>query len=324
MERRGGKMNLKDSSSAVKLVCFEVRGSTYALPLSMIRSIQRVESFPVAPAEDGSIGSVAFTGGPIPVFGLPFLDAPSGTVAGVRYVIVIRDYVSLWGLLVDQIVERLSVASDALFPLPRTIGKAGGFFSRVAVLEERILLVLAPESLRNASTSEAEGAQGDEPETPLPSGLKKSTSPPRRRGQLIVFRTGTPPEGEPSYSFGLSITQIAEILRPSVPVPVPGARRGVLGLLPWRGQPLVLLDLNEKLRLARPRPIAEGRFLVVKSRRWDGYVAWAVEGDVRLLSLPVATWPAAAPAPIDAGLVLGQFELPGETIVIPALDSLLG
>lgn len=318
-------MNVKDSSSAVKLVCFEARGATYALPLSMVRAIQRVESFQVAPAEDGSIGSAVFTGGPIPVFGLPFLDAPSGTVAGVRYVIVIRDYVSLWGLLVDRIVERLSVASDALFPLPNAIGKAGGLFSQVAVLEERILLVLATAALRDASPFEVEGAEGDELETPPPASLKKKTSsPPRRRGQIVVFRTGTPPEGEPSYSFGLSITQIAEILRPSVPVPVPGARRGVLGLLPWRGQPLVLLDLNEKLRLARPRPIAEGRFLVVKSRRWDGYVAWAVEGDVRLLSLPVATWPAAAPAPIDASLVLGQFELPGETIVIPALDSLLG
>jgi chemotaxis signal transduction protein len=319
-------MILKDSSSAVKLVCFEARGATYALPLSTVRAIQRVESFLLAPAADGSIGSTAFTGGPIPVFGLRFLeDIPSGLSAGVRYVIVFRDPVSPWGLLVDRIVGRLSATSDALFPLPQAIGKAGGFFSRVAVLEERILLVLAPESLRNASTSEAEGVQGDELETPLPSGLKKSISPPRRqRGQLVLFRTGVPPEGEPSYSFGLSITQVAEILRPSVSAPIPGARRGVLGLLPWRGRPLALLDLNEKLGLTRARPVAEGRFLVVKSRRWNEYVAWAVESDVRLLSLPVATWPAAAPAPIDAGLVLGQFELPGETIVIPALDSLLG
>lgn len=319
-------MSLEDASSAELLVCFESGGAMYGLPLSAVRAIQRVESFLPAPAADGSIGSAAFTDGPIPVFGLGFLeDAPGALAAVVRYVIVLRDPVSPWGLLVDRIVGRLSAPSHALFPLPRAIGEAGSLFSRVAVLEERILLVLAPESLRNASTSEADG---DGLETPVPASPKEPVSPsrpsPRRRGQLVVFRTGTPDDGELPYSFGLSVTQVAEILRPSVPAPVPGARRGVLGLLPWRGRPLALLDLNEKLHLARSRPIEEGRFLVVKSRRWGEYVGWAVESGVRLLSLPVATWPAATPAPIDARLVLGQFELPGETIVIPALDSLLG
>lgn len=317
----------EDASSAERLVCFEARGATFAIPLSAVRAIQRVESFRLAPGTDGSIGSAAFTDGPIPVFGLPFLEDATGTAAsGVRYVIVLRDPVRPWGLLVDRIVERLSVASDALFPLPSAVGKAGGFFSRVAVLDERILLVLAAASLRNTSIFDAEGTGDDEIETPLPAAVPKkgAASSRRQRGQIVVFRTGTPFEGEASYSFGLSITQVAEILRPSAHVPVPGARRGVLGLLPWRGHPLALLDLNEKLGLWRSRPIAEGRFVVVKSRRWGGYVACAVESDVRLLSLPVATWPAASPAPIDAGLVLGQFELPGETIVIPALDSLLG
>jgi chemotaxis signal transduction protein len=80
------------------------------------------------------------------------------------------------------------------------------------------------------------------------------------QGQIMVFSVADPRPGEQPLSFGLSISQINEILYPLPLLPVPGAPPFVLGLVNWRDRPVPAIDLGARLGLApEASPSASGR-----------------------------------------------------------------
>jgi chemotaxis signal transduction protein len=183
------------------------------------------------------------------------------------------------------------------------------------------------------------------------------------QGQIMVFSVADPRPGEQPLSFGLSISQINEILYPLPLLPVPGAPPFVLGLINWRDRPVPAIDLGARLGLvpgetspsdnwatrliivrdksqvlpapsrALPAPVGAAQVSPVegvvegsssKAGSSQGVlVGFLIQPAIRALRLPLAHQPCSRALPLDQALTRGVVELENETLVIPDIRGML-
>jgi len=238
-----------------------------------------------------------------------------------------------WALLVDDVSRVIQIPADRLVPLPPiVVNPSADYFKGVILLNGRLTLFLAPErlhpdSLPNASGPVREAKSPDPTSSPSTrSGTTGAEGARRTRGQVLVFHTTEPDRAEHTLAFGLSISQVPEILG-SLPVtPVPGAAAFVLGLVNWRGRPVPVIDLDRCLGFGSS--LADGRTRLVIARdtgrpgksTWIGFPARPA---IQLLRLPVLHEPSSRSLSIDPTLIRGVVELEGETLIIPDLHTIV-
>ena len=238
-----------------------------------------------------------------------------------------------WALLADDVSRVIQIPADRLVPLPPVVvNPSADYFKGVILLNGRLTLFLAPErlhpdSLPNANGPVREAKSPDPTSSPSTrSGTTGAEGARRTRGQVLVFHTTEPDRAEHTLAFGLSISQVPEILG-SLPVtPVPGAAAFVLGLVNWRGRPVPVIDLDRCLGFGSS--LADGRTRLVIARdtgrpgksTWIGFPARPA---IQLLRLPVLHEPSSRSLSIDPTLIRGVVELEGETLIIPDLHTIV-
>jgi purine-binding chemotaxis protein CheW len=129
--------------------------------------------------------------------------------------------------------------------------------------------------------------------------------------QLVVFSLGT-------EEYGLSITQVQEIIRYSQPRSVPSAPRSVRGVINLRGTIVPVCDLKQRLGLD-PTRTAESKIVIVES---GGVTAGLVVDEVEeVLSIDdeqVDDAPGPRGGPVSSLARVGD-----RVLVLLDLDSLL-
>ena len=351
--------NQIQTNDTLRLIQCTVGDETYGLNMSWVRNIQRADRLrPVSRAEVDTAGLIGWLPGlesDIPIFslanrlGLTDRSAQSTSPAGdgaLQRIIVLPSPLppadpteqreQLWALLVDQVSPVIQIPSANFYPLPAIVADpATNYFEGIISLEEALVLLLSPAWLHpQESNSESDfeevshhiagSPQMPTTNRPNPANLTPKTQNPKSSARrIMVFSTSSEDQ---VYSFGLSITQIPEVLRPRPLTPVPTAPPFVLGLVNWRDRPVPIIDLDARLGLApqtKPTANRHTRLIIARGVDQDTFVGFAIQAGVRVLRLPLPHQPISNPLPLDQTLVKGAFDIEGKTLVLPDIQNIM-
>jgi purine-binding chemotaxis protein CheW len=223
-----------------------------------------------------------------------------------------------WGLLVDRVESVIQVATQAVFPLPTMLrNPAMDVFEGVVQYGDKMMLALSPEGLCPEATMRVLRPLPTEHPLDMLYAVADLAVASASRKKIILFTT----TAEPSLTFGLSLSQVPQILHPLPLMPVPGAPASVLGLVEWRGVPLPVVDLSRCLGGAASS--VHGRLLVARATTSRLCVGLPVHPQVSIHDLPLAHHVSSQPVPLQETLLRGTFALPHTTLVIPDIDGIL-
>jgi chemotaxis signal transduction protein len=334
---------------------------------------------PAEPSGHSPVGWLPGNEGDIPVFSLAnqlgrFSPAPlstEGRSGALQRIVVLNppppppqaggsEGVQPWALLVDRVSQVIQIPADRVVPLPPiVVNPSADYFKGIIKLDEQLILFLSPERLHPDASLSAGGpvrkAASSSPGPFLSTRSPTASAEGQRlgHGQIVIFSIAELHPGERALSFGLSISQVPEILEPLPMIPVPAAPAFVLGLVNWRDRPVPVIDLASRLGLAPEanRP-ANGRTCLIVARdkghvlpvpspalspvegiargssskggsnqgAWVGFLA---RPGIRVLRLPIAHQPCSRTLPLDQTLTRGIVELENETLVIPDIRGIL-
>jgi purine-binding chemotaxis protein CheW len=318
------------SVDTLRLIRCGLADETYGLETTAVLNIHRAEHLRPGGDAEEPVGRLPHPQGDLAVYSLAQrLRRPSPPAEALRHIVVLDAQPQPWGLLVERVSPLTPVPARCLEPLPASLGTSAACFFRGAVkLERGLMLVLAPERLHPDAppAPEAEPVRKEEgerrKEDPSPFILHPSSFILPRSRQLVLFSTTAPAGEKRPLSFGVSTTQVAEILEPPPLVPVPGAPADVLGLVNWRDRLVPVLDLASRLGLPASGVPEHARLLIVRGAAGASLLGFLVCPAIRVLRLPVACQPSDRGLPLEPSYLRGVVELRGETLIIPDVAAL--
>ena len=314
-------VNHSGSSNALRFLRCIVADATYCLSMAYVRGIRRCEEIQASNSPSGPLGWLPDASEKIPVFHLAtLLGQPSTGDWRHGKVLVLKTVANPWGILVDRLESVIQVTASEVCPLP-TVARnpAADYFEGVVQYNNTMLLALSPAGLAPNTPA---GVAGTLPSVHTPESLYTSigmTAAARARGKLVVFSAAP----DRRFAFGLSLSQVPQILQALPLLPVPGAAPYVLGLVAWRQVPLAVLDLYQRLGgPAVPMP-SDGRLLIARAAGVRAFVGLAIRPQISLHSLPMAHRVSTRHVPLQESLLRGRFERENDLLLIPDIDRLL-
>lgn len=269
-----------------------------------------------------------------------------------------KDEERLWALLVDHVSQVIEIPGHRFEALPAlAINSRKNYFEGVIKLDQGLMLFISPEWLHPDTSLYIEGViqdahqleaqlSGDEVKSkpfqptratfqsqaklsqPQPNGAPAGPDDQRQRGpgRLMLFSTQQSRSNGRAITYGLSITQISEILRSLPLTQVPAAPDFVLGIVNWRDRLVPVIDLDARLGLVAPAGASNSggsRLLIARGVDQKALVGFSIQSGNRALRLPISYQPASRRPAWDHNMVKGVFELEDETLVIPDMEALL-
>jgi chemotaxis signal transduction protein len=286
-----------------------------------MRSIQRIEELQQQQDASGAVGWIESDDGPIPVFYLAAqLHAAQEMTLRSGKILVLNTSPRPWGILVDDVDSVIQVEAEALFPIPPMVGPlARAWFEGVVKLAGGLELVLAPEGLQpETPTASSQPLQFDQTLALIHSVASVSVGKGSQR-KIVLFSTS--PDSD--FTFGLSLTQVTQILQPLPILPLPGAAPYVLGIAEWRGVPLAIIDLLGFMGDTSASVATDGRLLIVRVPTQRLCIGFPIQPQVSIRTLPLSHHLIDSPMPLQKSWVRGKFSLDSTTLVIPDVDGML-
>ena len=311
------------SNNTVRTIPCSVGKETFFLETKWVENIARSEAVQWNEQAEGPQGWIPNGKSATPVFRLARLLEWPAVAGPFERAILLKTAGVSWGLLVDQVSQVVEISSAQFLRLPELLGEtAKRLFAGVVATEQSLALLLAPETLHPDHTSE--GRTTAARTESVSSGHAAAAKSSQRNGNLVVCNLGNSSLGNGHrLAFGLSTTQVLEILTPPRLTPVPGAAHYLRGLLRWRNRVVPVLDLSARLGLPRRESTQQARLMVIAGTREDAPVGLLVPQDIRMLKLPASHQPYSRKLPIPSSFVKGAVELEKEILLIPNLRSLL-
>jgi chemotaxis signal transduction protein len=167
---------------------------------------------------------------------------------------------------------------------------------------------------------------------------------------MVVFSLEESSNGDRPLMFGLSISQVPEILVSLPMIPVPAGQDFISGLLFWRGVPVPVIDLASRMVIdptSPTMPSGSTRFIITRDQQANGrpdqrasddpfsnplqgektergvMAAFIIQAGIRILRLPFDYQPCTRSVPLKPQMVRGMVELEDETLVIPDIGAIL-
>ena len=281
------------------LVVFGLEAERLAVPMEAVREIVRPQPMDAVPlAPPCLLGLTNLRGRVLPVADLRrLLGLPAREPDEATRVLVLEWRGAVLGLLVDRVLrvasgtgERLEggagvsrlLAAEALAEVVRP---EGGELVQVLDLDGLLAGALG----HPPATGGPEGGSGAGEGGPAPAALEDeggtdaAVAPEEAAVQLVAFRAG-------GQELAVPLERVREIVRlPERVEAVPGAAAHALGLMPWRGATLPLLDLAAALGLREAGRVAQGARVLVAPVRCGARtlaVGLVVEGVREVLRVP--------------------------------------
>lgn len=310
-----------DNTATLQFIRCGVAAETYGLDMTWVRSIQRLDRLQWNKDGDNPVGWLPGSESSIPVFSLAAqLGLPTKTGGDLQRAVVLNSAHRPWAVLVDHVSQVERVPVNRVVPLPPiAVNPSLNHFDGIIQTPERLNLLLSPERIHPDA---APVAGRVEPPTvrhmakPISSGGEARRS---SHGRILVFSL-KPSLDERPIVFGLSVSQMQEVITPLPLIPVPGAPPFVDGLLNWRNSPVPIIDLAAGMGLRAPLTDEQSRLMIVRGFDKHSLVGFRIRPDVRVLRLPITHKLCDRELPFDRSLIRGAFELEKETLVIPDLQ----
>lgn len=337
---------LNPQIDSMRIIRCGLGAETYCLEMSSVDSVGEaalVERF-ASPTETGQVGTLLSNDESVPVFSLAHrLARPQTHVNAREHLVLLKTSLGRWALLVESVSRVLQIRLDQVhrvpdvvldqqcklfkgvivFPADQQQAETPSAFGEARIRGGRevaeISLLLSPERLHpDARPLEvAHEEQAEEVAAPTPGKPSKA----KRRGQVMLLSVTDEPIEKRPCSFGLSLSQILEVVSSLTVIPVPLAPGFVQGLACWRDQPVPVLDLAA--RFGFKSHIHQQRLVIARARTDGDFVAFPVEAAIRSQRLPMTSIPCPVPLGVREDLMCGAFELESETLMIPDLRRVL-
>ncbi len=316
---------MSPASSTVRFMRCGVEAEVYCLPMTVVRSIQRLDHVQQQDGQAaGLVGVVPYGTATLPVYSLAArLGRPAAPLSATAKVLILQTPQQTWGLLVERVEGTFDVAAHAILPLP-TVARnlRAPLFDGVVYEADTMRLTLAPAGLHphGALDAAALRAAAAAPE-PLPAPGKIPPAP-RYTGALLCFSTGELSQEPWPLTFGLSLSQVIRMQPTLALLQIPGAEPAVLGLVDWQGIPLAVVDLYHRLGGGSTPVRTDDRLLIVRAAQHRAFVGFPVRPQVHMRTLPIAHQPSQRTLPLHETLLRGVFNLADATLIIPDIDGL--
>lgn len=305
-------------TDTVRVLLCEVGDTKYALDMKCVNSVLREEH--IYWNTDGNLpdGWIHTKAEQFPVYSLAgrlgFAVNKSETL---QRVLVLTTAQGNWGLLVDNVSQVTQINAEQIAQMPSVIKNAGTYFDGLVRQEENFVLLLSPERLHPEAQLISDYSQHTETlekKASLPSNEEKISG----RGRLLLFSLieGTH-SNERSVFFGLSVTQVLEVLNSLPLIPVPKSPAFVRGLVNWHNRPVPVIDLAARFGLPSLSDESATRLLICRDIDKENLLGFQIQPSVRMLSLPVPHSLSHRELPINKSLCKAVVELRNETLIIP-------
>ncbi len=300
-------------------------GQVYALDMTRVRTIQRVDRLQREVGEAGQVGWLEVAGQRVAVWSLADrLGVTAVAPTESQRVIVLNDPTRPWGLLVERVAPVETAVAHEIHLLPAmALNPANPYFDRVIRHGADLLLLLSPDCLHpeiaglpaaSLPTVSSEWPAADS----RVQNRQSAKTQNGQHGQMVVFKLPQPIAGDEALSFALSITQALELLEPLPIIPVPGAADFVQGLVLWRQRPVPLIDLGQRLGApTNDKQFARTRLMIVRTAGLDELVGFLVNPAVQVVRLPLAHKLLPQPVYLADEMILGCAGLDDELLVVP-------
>lgn len=300
-------------ATGLNFVLCHTQGQRYALDLTQVEGITRGEQLDRDAADEQVAGTYESPTGPVVVFRLSAMLGLDGSNQSTGPVVLTRAGNLPVGLLVDHVAHARRRPTEALFPLPDVLGlEARQTFAGLLLDQEDIIPMLDPAGLFQHPSAPRAFA----PATPAMPELPRDSQTPR----LIEFMLGEQQHRERPIHFALRMMHGLELLEQVPMRPIPKAHDDYPGVIVWRGQPLAIHNLAQRLGVTAPSH-GTGRVLVVQPAADLAPVGLLVHPPVRILSLPIAHRVCEQPPTTKGNMVRAWFELRDRYLAVLDLRS---
>jgi chemotaxis signal transduction protein len=289
----------------------------YAFRTADVQHVARVEHLRDDPAADGRRGTLRLAGQQVPVFALgDVLSRPRREEPGAhadQHIAVTGDRHELVGWLVDRLARTAAPPAGGIAPLPRSVGTPAShwFDALVTFGDDDSALLIAPRYLNPLAAQPV--ATDHEAIFAVPVASDRRAEP-----VAVVFSTAVLPPSIASR-YALSGRQVAAIVQPTTPIPIPGAAGHVRGVMLWRQAVVPVIDFRHAA--ARAESPNNRRLIAQCGVRGRGsLVAFSIDADVVMhgRGTDYTQMPDLASPPFCSGL----FDVNGEPVGLLDLDSL--
>lgn len=314
-------------STSQRLIRCAVGTQTCCLELALVQSVQRAELMQPNLSEAGPIGWLPGKNqSSIPVWRLATrLGLPADPKNQTGSIMVLHHKSHPWALMVDRIMGILDAPADTILPVPEIVDRATDHvFRGIVRVEQELILYLEPERLHPEGVNPLPIGVTTRQTLPLSKTSATLTAPKPKKGQILLFSVGTESPFEHPITFGLSITQVAEILERPAMTRIPMAPKHILGLVNWRNQPVPAIDLGRLFGLGAALFEENTRLLIAQTGVEGAFIAIPIQPSVKVQSLPLPYQPSRKEIPLNTTLAKGIFTLRNETLIIPDMNAFGG
>ncbi len=154
---------MSTSSPSQQLVVFAVHSEEYALPISHVQEIIRYTTpRTVASSNPVVCGVISLRGRIVPVLDLGLrLGLARAEGGDDAKIVIVEAGDDVAGLVVDDVTEVLTVDGDQIDDAP--MGVHGGCLTGVAKIEDRLVVMLEPQTVIASLAEQAVAAEADAP-----------------------------------------------------------------------------------------------------------------------------------------------------------------
>ncbi|MBX7219009.1 MAG: chemotaxis protein CheW [Blastocatellia bacterium] len=308
-------MEPKQTNQFVRMIA---GGQTYCLDIAYVRGILGNDAIQQESRTRGSLGFVPTGAGLVPIWHLRERLAEGEEVPeATGPIILLNSQIAPWGICVDHLQGSIEVQPENRFPLPEVVqNTAAPIFGELLHCESGLHLVIKPDSLHPQATPQK---QAMVPPAATPGTAEAGTG---QGGKLFHFTTVPFSESELALRFGVSLTQVVEILDPLPVTPVPTAPNYISGVAGWREGVLPVVNLSLALGFDFPDQTAPPRLLVVRTAQGRKLMGIPIQRDAKVQNLPLATQPFRGELPVQGRFLRTICEWEGALLLIPDLDQL--
>jgi purine-binding chemotaxis protein CheW len=318
------------AAKPLRVVKCALGNETFALDMAGIQGIERADLLRSGSDEDGPLGYLPGPGRGTEVISLARRFGRQSRLVGAHQQVIVHDGpLGPWGLLVDHVSQVMAVARDQVDLLPPVVTRlTAKFFQAVVHIGQEMILLLDPEALNPQLPAVDDARFGGQDGKLLAARYSRAFDHLRGywRGssEIVLFATTEPQPRARPVSFGLSKSQVLEIVEAPSVLPVPAAPPFLRGLVNWRNLPVPVLDLGQQLGLPGAVTDKRTRLMVVHGCDPMAVVAFPVRPFIRVMPLPIDHVPCRQTLSLDSTLTRGVFELKGETMIVPDVRRLCG
>lgn len=310
----------QESSHMLRFVRCVISGATHCIRMSWVRSITNVYESNITHDASKELLFASIHDEKYPVINLSYhFYNYKIESSGFEKILLLNVEDTYFGILVESIEGIIEVSSHKIHPIPKIVG--GGaidYFDSIIILQDEFILSLSPDTIyvRFCSTEHNifKCKNEDKIQSPVRFAFKDNI-----QKKLILFKT----DAEQKLTYGLSITQIPQILQMSKIFPIPRSESFVLGVVEWRGIVLPVINISLCMGGAKSEIRTDSRLLIVRLTLSHLYVALPILSHITIHSLPLNKKIFHDSESLHASAVCEKFNYEGEQLIIPNIDKVV-